>query len=799
MNFNSSFWHTNKKAIRIAIIGCWLLFLFQNITIYGQSWDKILARNDKHFLGGGQMLIWAPEHPQFLDKPGFWDHSCFLNYQVEPNFTITILDENLEEIRLTAESKSWLPSHLTLKYPSHKHLDILEKRALLPKDILLSHLRFTNNSLQPKKLHIIVWTCQQIQNNAQSGFPTESKNAHFISSHFRSGNRISWERHYNNENAQLSMKIGMVLGADQYATSTAINVSSPTLNYPDWKLTPFFEKMTKRGLPDEEHFDWQRNPSHFKGLLYIALHYNLIIPPLAAETFDAFCAIGPSEQEAIEAFDRTVLEENPVQISVNNWENFFTSVPEFDCSNPYFQKYYYYRWYGLRLNRINTDQRYNLPYPCIFEGVNSGWFRHHISYSAQAHILETRWMHDPEIARGSLLNFIEHQRSDGSFPGAIMTEFGKKPVGFYHANWGKVVRELHRIHPNQLFLQQAYQALTYYADHFDNLRDTAGTHMYDVINHWETGQEYSSRYLFAEPDADKGESFQLKGIDATVYIYELQKNLAWMAEELKDIEATIKWTQAAEKTGKSILNNMWNDEINFFVDVDPLTLEKSTVKAAVGFYPFFTDLITVDHLAALTDHLFNPNEFWTNYPVPSTSLDDPLSNMFGDWQQKRLDCPWNGRSWLMTTCHVCEALAYTAQSVDESLKPKAVELIDRFIRMLFIDGDINKPSSFEYYNPLNGKPPYFRGTDDYMHSWINDLIIKYVVGLQPMDNNRIVIDPLPFNLEYFTLKNVVVKGGLIKILWRKNQTEAVDKGLYIFVDGKLIKHLKEIRRYEFNL
>lgn len=153
----------------------------------------------------------------------------------------------------------------------------------------------------------------------------------------------------------------------------------------------------------------------------------------------------------------------------------------------------------------------------------------------------------------------------------------------------------------------------------------------------------------------------------------------------------------------------------------------------------------------------------------------------------------------MTTSHVCEALAYTAQNVDESLKPKAAELINRFIRMLFIEGDVNKPSSYEYYNPFNGKPPYFRGTDDYMHSWINDLIHKYVVGLQPMDNSRIVIDPLPFDLEYFSLKNVLVKGRMIKILWRKKQTAAVDKGLYIFVDGKLIKHLDNLKRYEFKL
>ncbi|MER3459367.1 MAG: hypothetical protein C4309_12720, partial [Chloroflexota bacterium] len=74
------------------------------------------------------------------------------------------------------------------------------------------------------------------------------------------------------------------------------------------------------------------------------------------------------------------------------------------CSNPYLERAYWYRWFGLRLNAIGTGGRFNLPHPCIYEGVNAGWFRHAISYSAQAHIRELRWRHDPALAQGSLLN-----------------------------------------------------------------------------------------------------------------------------------------------------------------------------------------------------------------------------------------------------------------------------------------------------------------------------------------------------------------------------------------------------------
>jgi len=778
-----------------------LLLILLNVNqIISQPIENILSRNDKHFLGGGQMVIWAPEYPLFLDSPGFWDHAMFLDYEVAPMFTVTFLDENLNEIPLTVADKKWVPSHLTVTYQSVNELEIVEQKALLPKDVLVSNFSIKNISAEKtRKIYIIIWSCQNIQKNADQEFPEESKNANYIHNMFNSRSRISWGRKYNNQDGKLEMKIGMALGGHKIAKTTCVNVSEKTWNYPDWKLTPFYEKMTKEGLPAEENFEWRMNPDHFSGLIYFGMQYEIDVAPQSGSEFSAYCAIAPSEQEAIEAFDASPRHSNPIQASIENWNSFFEKVPSFKCSDPYLEKYFYYRWYGLRLNMINTNGRFNLPYPCVFEGVNKGWFRRHISYSAQAHILETRWMHQPEVAMGSLLNFIEHQKQDGSFPGLIAMGNQQNHKDFYHANWGRAVRELYRNHSNMDFLQRAYNALSKYARYFERERDKEGMFVYDVLDQWETGQEYNSRYLYADQKADKGGGIHLKGIDATVYIYELQQNLAWMAKELGKAREAASWQAKAKKTGNAIRNIMWHDQLHFFVDVKPGSGEKSRLKNAVGFYPFFTDLVQTEHVSALTEHLFNPNEFWTNYPLPSTSLDDPNVNIYGDWKDKRRNCPWNGRSWLMTTSHVSEALAHSAQNLDEKLEQQAVEMLTHFFRMLFIDGDVNRPSSYEYYNSFNGKPPYFRGADDYMHSWINDLIIKYVAGLQPGDGNKIVVDPLPFNLESFVLDNVMLKGHLVKILWKREDSPVTDKGLYIFVDGKLIKRLDKLTRFEFNL
>jgi len=112
---------------------------------------------------------------------------------------------------------------------------------------------------------------------------------------------------------------------------------------------------------------------------------------------------------------------------------------------------------------------------------------------------------------------------------------------------------------------------------------------------------------------------------------------------------------------------------------------------------------------------------------------------------------------------------------------------------------LNRPSSYEYYNSYNGKAPFFRGTDDYMHSWVVDLIIKYVVGLQPGDGNSIVIDPLPFGLSHFTLDNVIVKGRVFKIEWRSKEIDSNNYGLFVYVDGKLVKKNRELSQIKISL
>ncbi|MBI3194859.1 MAG: hypothetical protein HYZ34_10400 [Ignavibacteriae bacterium] len=323
---------------------------------------------------------------------------------------------------------------------------------------------------------------------------------------------------------------------------------------------------------------------------------------------------------------------------------------------------------------------------------------------------------------------------------------------FYHANWGMALRELHAIHPDNKFLKRVYDGLKKYVEYFDRERDAENSGLYDIDNHYETGQEYMHRYLAVDKNADKdnwGEVFRLKGVDVTLYIYELKKTLAWIAVSVmgRNGEAEC-WSDGAMKIKNAVLKKMWDKKIQMFFDVNPKTGKRTMVKAATCFYPYMTDIVDESHVAGFKLHLLNEKEFWTKFPVPSSSVDDKYFNAEAEWKGKRMNCPWNGRVWPMTNSHIAEALAQTAiRFNDQDLKVKTVEFISKFIRMMFFDGDPKRPNCFEHYDPFTGEPSVYRGVDDYQHSWVNDLILKYIAGIR-FENWKLIWDPFPFDVQH---------------------------------------------------
>ena len=156
-------------------------------------------------------------------------------------------------------------------------------------------------------------------------------------------------------------------------------------------------------------------------------------------------------------------------------------------------------------------------------------------------------------------------------------------------------------------------------------------------------------------------------------------------------------------------------------------------------------------------------------------MDDPRFSAEGIWRGKRRNCPWNGRVWPMTTSHVIEGLLRCRRRGNERAGALAADMLVRFVRMMFTDGDPGRPNCFEHYNPYTGRACHFRGIDDYQHSWVLDLLARGIAGLH-IDEEGVEVWPLPHELPRVTLGPVRARGREVSV--------EVDEGrVWIEVDG----------------
>src|SRR5215212_176572 len=77
---------------------------------------ELLARDDKWYLGTGEATIFAPQFPQWLDAPGFWDGALLYHYELAPLFTVAALDQRGRELALRSTRRRWTPAELTVDY-----------------------------------------------------------------------------------------------------------------------------------------------------------------------------------------------------------------------------------------------------------------------------------------------------------------------------------------------------------------------------------------------------------------------------------------------------------------------------------------------------------------------------------------------------------------------------------------------------------------------------------------------------------------------------------------------------------
>ena len=688
---------------------------------------ELLARDDKWYLGCGDGAVFAPAFPLWLDVPGFWDGATLYQLELAPLFTITALDEEGHELALKLQSRRWTPAELTLEYRLSNGVTATEVRTVHPGGVFVSEWRL--RALRQARISLVAWTAQP-----DAAAPTLGSAWTGV---------LTFVRTLKDANGK-AWPVGAELSCAGTPDSWGAYVGSGSVPHPRWALTQFPERWRGDGLPRE--LRTARLASG--GVLFAALHRACTVGGNGASATFAMRIrpIAPDIAPSTPSRDAASPKQGTLGgLSRRRWQELLGRAPVFRCSDPYLETCYWYRWYGVWLSAMDGRAgAYTHPSLCEGPGEKHAPRAAAIATSAR----ELRWLGDPSHARGTLSVFLERQARDGALPARVLLD-GEGAVGTEPAPWGDALLAIDAAAPDDDYLRDVYPVLKRHVEWLLREKDKEQSGLFDASAD-PSSSESSPRFAGRSP------SRPLKAVDATVWAYTVLRALEKVAARAGNPDDVARWRDLGLRTMTAVRTRMWDGREGLFRDVEPGSFHPSPVHTAAGFYVYATDIANADHLQGLEKNLLDPDRFWSAFPVPSVAMDDLSFTPYADRGGDGDPAPRGGRTIPFVTSHVIDGVARASLAYAPHLRRNAAQLLHRYVRLLFLDGDLGKPNCHAHYNPFTGHP-VGDGLDDHLLAPVADLILQYVLGIRP-HSAGITIDPFPFGLEHAELTGLRVRG-----------------------------------------
>jgi len=265
-------------------------------------------------------------------------------------------------------------------------------------------------------------------------------------------------------------------------------------------------------------------------------------------------------------------------------------------------------------------------------------------------------------------------------------------------------------------------------------------------------------------------------------------------------DRTAEWFQnLAARCAEAICEHLWDPKDKYFYSIRESDGEYARCREANGFFPFAFNAIPdePDYHAAI-GYLLDEDELFTPWPFGTVSRKCPAFSPHPEhWgeEKKKGECLWNGPTWPYTNSILTEAMGNIIRHHSQGLITAEIlcAFVGKFARMMCEDSGGKSPLVREYYDGESGEG---WGCPDYLHSSFNDLIIRFMCGLVPVEENELVIDPLCAGWSYFRLERLGYRGHEISIIYdTRPQGEGYDDiepGLTVIVDGQIAAHEAEL-------
>ena len=227
--------------------------------------------------------------------------------------------------------------------------------------------------------------------------------------------------------------------------------------------------------------------------------------------------------------------------------------------------------------------------------------------------------------------------------------------------------------------------------------------------------------LTKHPRRDSGGGWygNIEGVDQTCFLLMSERAMAEMAQETGRLEMAAKYERNIAKRISAMRKKMWDPKTKFFYSLDRDSDKKIPVRTIQGFLTLTCGAASPEQAAHLVKQLKDPMQWWPEYPVTTTAMDEPTFNPKGFWR---------GDIWPPTNYLISLGLnRYGYYGIARELTDKMLLLVEKH------DG-----RSFERYDGIKGIP---LGVPDYC--WgvtIWSMIVHNVYGVQE-DYRTIVVPP----------------------------------------------------------
>ena len=207
---------------------------------------------------------------------------------------------------------------------------------------------------------------------------------------------------------------------------------------------------------------------------------------------------------------------------------------------------------------------------------------------------------------------------------------------------------------------------------------------------WHTNPELNNRC--DESGMDNSPRFDtqsdLYAIDFSCFMANEARFMKKIAEEISDSKNAVFFSEWYERIKEDANATLWCQEDGFYYDYDIQNNCFNKVQSVSSFLPLLSMICDGDKAEALIEHLKNPDEFGTEFPVPSISKKDKT---FGSDM-------WRGPVWLNYNYMIAKGLAeYGYSDLSNKIINKTLETVNIWYQ--------RTGTVYEFYDSENLIPP----------------------------------------------------------------------------------------------